>query len=810
MGANTAIFSLWNGVLHRSLPAVRDPGQLVMLSNPDDSGMWTGRWDGRTDGPRSWLTYGEFEQLRDTGVGFSELMASQSSLNTFQVRFDGGDWEGARGRLVTGGFFQVLGAGPAIGRVFTTADDRADSPSAVISYNYWQQRFGGRPEVLGKTVAMRKVALTIIGVAPRGFIGETNGQQPDLWIPVRMQTSVIPGRDWLHDTPPSKTMWLNVFGRLKPGVTPAQAEGRANAVFQAGLESYYGAVALGERRREFLDQRLRIRPAGRGASRVRYEFSNSLTALLAAVGVLLLIACANLANLLLARGAARRPEIALRLSLGASRARIVRQLVTESLALAAMGGAAGLAVAWFLHGALVRMMAEADPRFQMSFTMDPLVLAFALGVTLAAALLFGVLPAWQVTGSDAGAALKEQSRGATGSPGRMRPGRFLVSLQLALSLPLLFGAGLLARTVYNLQRADLGYPAERLLLVRLDLREAGYENARRDHVLAELLGQFRRIPGVRGASFSQLGLFSGGNSATPIEVEGYASKGDNDHGSAMDVVGPDYFSTLGVPMLLGRDILESDRAGAPAICVINEAFARRFFDRRNPIGMRITSSDDERRTTYQVVGVAGNARTQGLRDEAEPRYFVAARQELPAVKSPIFLIRTGARSGPVMTAVRQAIRGVDGGLPIESARSIEEQMAPLMAQDRSTARLAVVFGCVALGLAAVGLHGVLSYGITRRRGEIAVRMALGARPGGVVAMILRETAVVVIAGLALGAGLAYLASRLVGSRLYGVASEDPLTMAVAVGLLVLVALGAAYLPARRASRVDPMAALRAE
>ena len=240
---------------------VRDAGQLVMLSNPDDSGMWTGRWDGRTDGPRSWLTYGEFEQLRDTAGSFSELMASQSGLNTFQVRFDGSDWEEARGRLVSGGFFQVLGVGPAIGRVFTTAEDRAATPSAVISYNYWQHRFGGRPDVLGKTVAMRKVALTIIGVAPRGFIGETNGQQPDLWIPVGMQPSVIPGRDWLHDTPPSKTMWLNVFGRLKPGVTLAQAEGQANAVFQAGLESFYGALASGERRREFLDQRLRIRPA---------------------------------------------------------------------------------------------------------------------------------------------------------------------------------------------------------------------------------------------------------------------------------------------------------------------------------------------------------------------------------------------------------------------------------------------------------------------------------------------------------------------------------------------------------------------
>jgi len=807
IGANTAIFSLWNGVLHSPLPAVHQPGQLVMLSNPDDAGMWTGSWDGRTDGPRNWLTYAEFEQLRDRARCFSALMASQSSLETWQVRIDSGAWEPASGRLVSGGFFQVLGVNPAMGRLFTTAEDRAATPSVIISYSYWQRRFGGRPDVLGKNLSLRKAALTIIGVAPPGFIGETSGQQPDLWISLRMQPSVIPGRDWLHDTPPSKTMWLNVFGRLKPGVTQVQAEAQANAVFQAGLELFYGAAASGKGGRDFLDQRLRIQPGARGASGTRHEFSHSLTALLAAVGVLLLIACANLANLLLARGAARRPEIALRLSLGASRGRLIRQLVTESLALAAMGGVSGLVAAWFLHGALVRMIAESDRAFHMSFALDPLVMGFALAATLAAALLFGVLPAWQVTKNDAGTALKEQGRGAAGS----RSGRFLVSLQLALSLPLLVGAGLLARTVYNLQRADLGFPAERLLLVRVDSREAGYDPARAGGLHRELVRQFQRIPGVRAASFSELGVFSGGNSISGIEVEGYTPKEESDRHSALDVVGPGYFSTLGIAIPLGREVLEADYAGAPRVCVINEAFAKRFFDRRNPIGMRITSIDDDQRTAYQVVGVARNARTQSrLRGNVEPRYFVPAEQPPFSVRSPTFLIRTVAGAAPVMTAVRKTIERVDAALPIESARSIEEQMAPLTAQDRTTAQLAVVFGCVALTLAAIGLYGVLSYGIARRRGEIAVRIALGAQPGRVVAMILRETIGLVVAGLALGAGLAYAASRLIDSRLYGVAPQDPLTLALAAGLLLLAAIGAAYLPARRASRLDPMAGLRRE
>ena len=649
IGANTAIFSLWNSVLHSPLPVVYKPEQLVMLSNPDDSGSWTGRWDGRTDGPRSWLTYGEFEQLRDHAGSFSELMATQSSLETWQVRFDSGGWETARGRLVSGGFFQVLGVSPAIGHVFTTADDYRETPTAVISYNYWQRRFGGRPDVLGKTITLPKVALTIIGVAPPGFIGETSGQQPDLWLPLRMQPSVLPGEDRLHDTPPVKSMWLHVFGRLKPGVTLAQAEVQANTLFQAGLESFYGAAASGERRSELLDQRLRIQPGARGASTTRHNFSGSLTALLAAVGVLLLIACANLANLLLARGAVRKPEIALRLSLGASRGRLVRQLVTESLALAALGGVAGLAAAWLFHRALVQMMAQSDSRFHMSFALDPLVLAFALAATLAAALLFGVLPAWQVTKSDTAPALKKQARGS----------RFLVSLQLALSLPLLAGAGLLARTVYNLQRVDLGFPAEHLLVLRVDLREAGYEPPRRPAVLGELLGEFQRIPGVRAASFSQLGLFSGGESSDTIAVEGYTPTGDHDRGSAMDVVGSGYFSTLGIPIVMGREILAGDRAGAPMVCVINQAFAKRFFDRRNPIGMRITSIDEDRRTTYQVVGVARNSRTKNLRGEVEPRYFVAGLQDPSSVKSPTFLIRTESGTAPVMAAARNAIQRRD-------------------------------------------------------------------------------------------------------------------------------------------------------
>ncbi len=436
------------------------------------------------------------------------------------------------------------------------------------------------------------------------------------------------------------------------------------------------------------------------------------------------------------------------------------------------------------------------------------VLAFTLAATFGAVLLFGVLPAWQVTGPDAGASLTEAGRSLVGSRRQMRWGRALVSLQLALCFPLVVGAGLMAQTVYNLQRVDLGFPAERLLLVRVELREAGYDNARRVGLLHELLAEIQRIPGVRSASFSQLGLFSGGESSTTVAVEGYAPKGDRDRSSGMDVVGPGYFSTLGIRVPLGRAIDENDRGDTPKVCVIDEAFARQFFDGRNPIGMRVTSVDHDLRTDYRVVGVARDARTRALQGEVRPRYFVAGQQAPAAEKSPTLLIRTAGDSASLLTTVRKTIERIDAALPIISARSIEEQMAPLTAQDRTTARLAIVFGCVALALAAIGLYGVLSYGISRRTGEIAIRIALGAQAWRVIAMILGESAGLMAAGLALGGGLAYAGTRLLSSRVYGIAPQDPPTFIVATGLLLLVAFSAAYLPASRASRLDPITSLR--
>jgi predicted permease len=808
IGANTAIFSLWNGILNSPLPAVSHPEQLVILTNPDRSGMWHGSMTFRGDGYRAWLTYAEFGELRDHADLFSSLMASGSFLDSWQVRYASGEPEKVSGRWVSGGFFSTLGVHAASGRLFTPDDDRAVSPIAVISYSYWQRRFGGQP-VTGNPIAFRNVTVNIIGVAARGFIGENHGQNPDLWLPLQLQPVMTPKNNFLRDVPPTKVMWLHAFGRLKPGVTLAQANAQANAIFQGGLPSFYGSVPE-DKRAEYLDQRLQLTAAARGASDSRKEFSGSLKVLLAAVGVLLLIGCANLANLLLARGAARKTEIALRLSLGASRGRIIRQLVTESLLLGVIGGAAGLVLAGFLHSGLVWLMAQSDPVFDMRFSLDPIVLAFAAAVTLAAILLVSVLPAFEATRTGAG--LYQHSRGLAREK---RWARYLVSVQLALSLPLLAGAGLLMRTLYNLEHVDLGFAKDHLLMLRVDSRDAGYDGARRAALHRQLAADLTRIPGVRAVTFSQLGIFTGGDSGNEIEVEGYAGKGNQSH---EDSVSAQYFSTLGAPILLGRDIQASDRAGATNVCVINEAFAARYFAGRNPIGMHVTMiADDSARQPLQIAGVAKNIRTHAneIRDAVQPRFFTpadqfAGEQFAGDMPSPTFLIRTTTATAPVAAAARKMIERLDPSLPIDSAESLDERMAPMMAEDAAIAQLATGFAAVALALAAIGLYGVLSYGIARRTREIAVRIAIGARPGRVISMILKETASLIAAGLVIGAGLAYASSRFIGNRLFGVAAADPWTLSLACALLVSIGFLAAYLPARQASKLDPMSALRQE
>lgn len=790
IGANTAIFSLINSVVLSALP-VRDPQSLVMLTDPASNGIMVGN----KSGERAELTWSEFRQLRDLSPVFSSVMACQIEPERVPVRVGRSDAEETLVQMVSSEYFSTLGVPALLGRAFSTDDDPA-AANAVISYDFWQRRLGRRADVLGTSITIRQGVFSIIGVAPPSFFGETVGQRPDIWAPLTLQRVLLPGREWLHENPGdgAKVMWLHVFARLKPGVRIETAQAAANVTFQQGLAVFYGSAERGTK------QWLKLRPAANGASQIRGQIAQPLTVLLAASGLVLLIACANLGNLLLARTTARTREISVRLALGASRGRLIRQLLTESMVIAFLGGLAGLAAAWMLRAGLLALVPE---MIHLPATPDVRVLGFAFALTIAAGLILGLLPILRTVDLNATSGLKEQGRGLTASAAWLRAGRFVVVGQVALSLPLLIGAGLLLRTFQNLQQANLGYVKEQLILMRVDVQMGGYEEGRRLPVFQRLLERVRAAPGVRAASYSKSGLFLGSRSSGHVEVEGYTTKGDGGVWSVWDHIGPDYFSTLGVPLLLGREITERDGPSSMGVCVINEAFANRFFPGRSPLGMHVDK--------YEVVGVARNSRNRNLRDEIEPRFYVSAAQ--PTDVPPRFItftVRTVAEPSSVLAGVRHAILSEDPNLPITAASTLTDLVNQQKVQDRLLARLSTSFAIVALLLAAIGLYGVLSYGVTRRTNEIGIRKALGAQHSAVMVMILRETGLLVLGGLVAGTFLAAAGTRFIAGRLYGLAPTDPIAIGVAVAMLAGVALLAAWVPAHRASRVDPLTALRYE
>ena len=804
IGANAAIFSLLNSVLMSALP-VRDPHELVILTDPGARGMARGA----QDGPRSLMTYEEFRQLQDNTRSFVSLMASSSALQRTEARVAGGRSEEITIRLVSASYFATLGVPTILGSSFDPAREPApgDAPSAVIGYDYWQRRFGGRHDAIGSSIALRGGIVSIVGVAPASFFGETVGERPDVYIPLAMQSAVLPQRDWLHDEPGSveKNMWLHVFGRLRPGVTLERAQADANAIFKQGLSAYYGTVSDAATRKEFLDQKLTLRAAATGASSLRDSFSEPLVVLLAAAGLVLLIACSNLGNLLLARTTARSREMSLRLALGASRGRVIRQLLTESLLLAVAGGLAGLVMALLLRDGLLAIVA--DPTIVLSSALSGRSLGFVFALTLAAGLMLGLLPALRITRTQAVTAIREQGRGIVGSAGWLHMGRLVVIGQLALSLPLLVGAGLLVRTLVNLQHIDVGYGKDRLVTVRIDAQTAGYDPVHQTAAFEELVDRIRALPGVRAATYSNNGLFAGTDNGDQITVEGYTPTGRGDGGSRYDAVGPRYFSTLGIPVLLGRELTERDRVG---VCVINETFAKRFFAGRSPIGMHITTQYADERHTYEIVGVVRDTRQNRLRGEIEHRFYAPVADPAASVRGMTFIVRhTGDGSGLIET-LRRTLREAEPNMPASRATTVAEAVDSRIVQDRLLAQLSIAFGIVAVLLAALGLYGVLSHGVARRTGEIGLRKALGAQQRTLIAMILGETGRLLLVGIVIGAGVSVAAVRLITSRLYGLSPTDPATMTGAVvGLMVIAAL-AAWLPAYRASRVDPLVALRQE
>ena len=808
IGANTAIFSLIDTVLLKMLP-VQDPQQLVALTDPTSGGVSTGT----STGEREILSTREFESLRDRTEAFSGMFASQSDMDTENAVIDGKPPEEVRTRLVSGGYFTVLGATASIGRPFTAADERGpgSAPYAVISYAFWQRRFGGSPSALGSRIHIAKADLEVIGVAQPHFLGENVGAAPDLWIPLDMQPQIMPGRMWLEDDPghiAEKVMWLTVIGRLKPGVSRKQAQANVDVVFKQIVAEEFSKLSQSEP--DILKQNLKLHDAGTGVSGLRGEFADPLYVLMAVVALVLIIACANVANLLLARATARQKEMGVRLALGAGRARIIRQFLTESLMLSVAGGLAGSLLAVLGVRLLIRMVNGRDA-IMLDVRPDPRVLFFTIGVSLLTGLIFGLAPAWRSAGINVSGTLKEAGRGLTSGASKIGLGKVLIAGQIALSVMLLIGAGWFIRTLRNLENVDLGYPREKLVVVGLDLLSAGYSGERLPIAFQELRERLARIPGVRAVTYSQNGLFSGSESGDQVTVEGYKPQKPRDDHARFDQVGPNYFSVVGIPILLGRDIEPRDVESAESVCVVNEAFVKFYFGDRNPIGKHVTDEFPDTRKTFVVVGVARDARDHSLRRDIFRRFYLSALQPLGGF-SPFmrYEIRTYGDASGVVQAARKAILAFDPAIPIGSDRPLVTMLDDNLRQERLIAQLSTVFGGLALVLACIGLYGVLSYGVAQRTNEIGIRMALGAERGAVIRMVLRETAILILIGLAIGVPASLACARFVESKLFGLKAADPVTLAAALGIMIVVAVASGYLPARRASKVDPVIALRYE
>jgi predicted permease len=800
IGANTAIFTLMDQVLFRLLP-VHEPERLVLLDGP-------GPFSGSTHSHSSTVTeisHPLFLELRDKVDGFAGVLAHYATVVHLT---EAGQTERADASLVSGTFFEVLGLRPAAGRLFTADDDRLPGahPVVVLGHGFWTRRFAADPAVVGRSVQVNGHPMTVIGVAPAGFHGISVGEPVDVYVPLMMQPQVNP--TWTRGINDWRVRWLTCLARLKDGVSVEQAAAQANVLYSQLLKE--DLERLGTRserfRTTFLQKKLLLHPGGRGSSGLRDQSKKPLLMLMGMVGLVLLIACANVANLLLARASSRQKEIALRLALGASRLRLVRQLLVECVVLALAGGAAGMAFAAWTGGLLVRALPYEAARRVLSTEPDLRVALFALALSLATSLLFGLAPAFQSTRTDVAPTLKDESTSVMGGSAPFRFRKGLVVAQIALSLLLLIGAGLFTRSLMNLRQLDPGFQPDRLLAFSVDPSLNGYDLPRRFAVFAGIRDEVAAEPGVRSVSLAEVPLMTDSNNSSTVKVDGYEAKDGEDMNPNFNAVGPGFFATMGMPLVAGRDFTEADGPGAPLVAVVNETFVRYFFGDKDPLGRRFRRGRNDE-LIMEIVGVVKDGKMATLR-EAPIRFVYVPYQQQDDIGGMTVYARVTVDPEPLAPRMRAAVGRVDGTLPVTDLKTMRAQIGESLFVERLVAALSAAFGLLATLLAALGLYGVMSYAVSLRTREIGIRVALGADRATVLAMVLKEVAVLALIGVAVGLPSGYGLGRLVETQLFGLGARDPLTFGLATVTLLGTALLAGYIPAARATRVHPMVALR--
>ena len=802
IGANTAIFTLINQLILQYLP-VRHPEELVLLTA-------RGHHYGSNSGPNA-LSYPMYQDFRAKNQVFQGMFCRHGEDMSATLE---GRTELVATEMVSGNYFPVLGVGAALGRVFNASDDlmQGGHPLAVLSFGYWKTRFGGDRGVIGKRIVVNGYPLTILGVSEQGFNGVEPGYSPQIRIPITMQDSMPPGQTF-HQLNDRRRRFIQVFGRLKPGMTIERAKAGMQPLFHQILEMEVREEAFAKAspysKKEFLSMWMDVLPGSKGRSQLRQQFSKPLLALMAIVGLVLLIACSNLANLLIARASSRQKEIAVRLALGASRWRLIRQLLVESILLSLTGGGAGLLLAMWMDRALIRFQPAGVWGITLSATPDAAVLIFTLLVSLLTGLIFGLVPGLQTTRPELATTLKDEAGSvAGGASAGLR--KSLVVAQVALSLLLLVGAGLFLQSLSNLKELHPGFQTHNLVTVAVEPTLNGYKPDWARQYYRQLTERLEALPGVKSVAFAVIPVLVDNEWDNWVTIEGYTAKQGEIPDPHMQFCSPRFFETLKIPILLGRDFTIKDGQGAPKVGIVNDKFAKRYFGDANPLGRHVGfGGDPGTKTDIEIVGVVGDTKYENMREEIPYELYVPWIQQ-DWVNGMTTYVRTEAAPVSFFSTLRRAVREVDASVPMYEMRTLDTQVENSLVTERLLATLSSVFGGLATLLAAIGLYGVMAFMVARRTREIGIRMALGATGWSVVWLVMREVLFLAATGLTIGLASAFGLTRLVEAQLFGVKPTDLLTMLLATVGIAGVAMLAGYLPARRATTIDPMRALRFE